>query len=331
MKFKHTKSYRVITNLKSFRRTAKKISIAFVVIILLLAVLPWQQSASGVGRVIAYSPTERQQNISAPVDGRLGKWHVQEGSHVKKGDLIVEIYDNDPSIIQNLTSEQIALKNKLIYINEAAKTSKLNVDRQLFLYEKGIAARKIYEQAKLDYAKLKGEEENIKAELARMEVKISRQYSQQVVAPMNGTILRRSSGQESVQVKAGDIIAELVPDTMSRAVEMLLDGNDIPLINVGDKARLQFEGWPGIQFSGWPSVAIGTYGGVVAVIDATDNGAGQFRVLIVPEKSSDWPEVRYLRQGVRAHGWVLLGQVTLWFELWRRFNGFPPTQSKKDT
>jgi len=28
---------------------------------------------------------------------------------------------------------------------------------------------------------------------------------------------------------------------------------------------------------------------------------------------------------VRANGWVLLNQVTLGFELWRKLNGFPPS------
>jgi hypothetical protein len=28
---------------------------------------------------------------------------------------------------------------------------------------------------------------------------------------------------------------------------------------------------------------------------------------------------------VRVNGWVLLEQVKLGFELWRRFNGFPPS------
>ena len=35
-------------------------------------------------------------------------------------------------------------------------------------------------------------------------------------------------------------------------------------------------------------------------------------------------EHRYLRQGVRANGWILLDQVSLGFEIWRQFNGFPP-------
>jgi hypothetical protein len=27
---------------------------------------------------------------------------------------------------------------------------------------------------------------------------------------------------------------------------------------------------------------------------------------------------------VRAHGWILLNRVSLAYELWRQFNGFPP-------
>ena len=42
------------------------------------------------------------------------------------------------------------------------------------------------------------------------------------------------------------------------------------------------------------------------------------------EKTLPGRAVRFLRQGVRVNGWVLLGQVTLGYELWRIFNGFPP-------
>lgn len=330
MKLKDYKSVKMIYEPPVIGKVAKWLTVFFFITIILFAILPWQQTAVGTGRVIAYSPTERQQNISAPVDGRLGKWYVQEGSLVKKGEPIIDIYDNDPSILENLRTERNAINNRLKVVEHAAQIAQINVERQLHLYNQGISARKSYEAANIEYAKLKSEVESIKAEIARIDVRLSRQHSQRVIAPIDGTILRRYAGQESVLVKAGEIIAELVPDTKSRAVEMWVDGNDVPLINPGDVVRLQFEGWPGIQFSGWPSVAIGTFGGVVSVIDAADNGQGQFRLLVVPGKNDDWPEPRYLRQGVRANGWVLLARVQLWFELWRRFNGFPPSQSSKD-
>jgi len=120
-----------------------------------------------------------------------------------------------------------------------------------------------------------------------------------------------------------------VPYTDQDAVELFMAGNDLPLVEVGAEVRLQFEGWPAVQFVGWPSIAIGSFGGVVAAIDATDDGQGQFRILVRPAPDQPaWPSGRHLRQGLRANGWVMLGQVPLWFELWRQLNGFPPATFK---
>jgi hypothetical protein len=85
-----------------------------------------------------------------------------------------------------------------------------------------------------------------------------------------------------------------------------------------------------VQFSGWPSVAVGTFAGTVVFVDPLDNGEGKFRALIMPDEtaaaSDQWPSSLYLRQGVRANAWVLLDTVRVGYELWRQFNGFPPSQ-----
>ena len=162
------------------------------------------------------------------------------------------------------------------------------------------------------------------AELARIDVRLARQSTQRITAPRDGTILRLMAGTGAEMLKAGDPLLVFVPDTDARAVELWVDGNDVPLLRDGRHVRLQFEGWPALQFSGWPSVAVGTFGGRVAVIDAVDDGRGKFRVLVVPDGHEPWPAGRFLRQGVRAHGWILLNRVSLAFELWRQFNGFPP-------
>ena len=98
----------------------------------------------------------------------------------------------------------------------------------------------------------------------------------------------------------------------------------MPLVHPGDPVRLMFN-MAAIQFVGWPSVAVGTFGGRVQLVDATDTRAGRFRILVVPDPDDDpWPSANYLRQGVQAKAWVLLRVVPLGWELWRRFNGFPP-------
>ncbi|MDI1479824.1 HlyD family efflux transporter periplasmic adaptor subunit [Polyangium sp. y55x31] len=162
------------------------------------------------------------------------------------------------------------------------------------------------------------------AELARMEVKLARQLTQSVKAPRSGTVLRVVAKQGGEMIKSGEVLAVMVPDTDEAAVELWVDGNDVNLVTPGRSVRLQFEGWPAIQFSGWPSAAVGTYGGKVAFVDATDDGAGKFRVVVVPDGDEPWPSKQYLRQGTRANAWVLLDRVSLGYELWRQFNGFPP-------
>jgi multidrug efflux pump subunit AcrA (membrane-fusion protein) len=311
----------------SLEKLSRILGGTFLGTILCLMLMPWQQTVTGSGRVIAFNPTERPQTISAPVDGRLGKWFVTEGTHVQEGDTIVELTDNDPEILSRLKSERAALQQRLTAARLTVSRAKLNVDRQHELFEKGISARRAFEQAEIEYARFLADEASSAAELTRIEVRLARQSTQKVVAPRAGTILRRLAGQESVMVKAGDALAELVPSTLSRAVEVWIRGNDAPLIREGGTARLQFEGWPAIQFSGWPSVAVGTFGGTVSFIDAADNGKGYFRVVIVPHANEPWPDPMYLRQGVRVHAWVLLRRVTLGFELWRNFNGFPPALS----
>ncbi len=181
------------------------------------------------------------------------------------------------------------------------------------------------DEARASRAGARAEIASAAASLQQMEIRIPRQNTQSIRAPRDGTILRLLAQPGSELLKAGDPLAILVPESSNRVVELWVKGNDMPLISPGNKVRLQFEGWPAIQFVGWPSVAVGTFGGEVALVDATDNGKGEFRLLVAPDPSDEpWPSDRWLRQGVRSHGWVLLNRVTLGFELWRQFNGFPP-------
>lgn len=378
---------------------------------------PWQQNVVASGQVVAFDPVERRQFIEAPIDGRIVRWAVVEGAQVKKGDLLLEISDNDPSLVERMETERsaadgvhnaavrkaksyrdqierleltrdraieaaeskidvaddrITAAERALEAAEAAEqTAKLNFDRQLRLTDRGLASRRSYELATLqlnqtvaaankaradlnaernnrislaaDREKIAADSqarvENVRAalesaisdsqkaiaELTKVDVRLARQATQAVQAPTNGVVLRVMARQGADMVKAGETLMELVPESNNNVVELLVDGNDAPLVSAGRKVRLQFEGWPALQFAGWPSIAVGTFGGEVLLVDASDNGRGQFRALVQadPEDAS-WPEQRYLRQGVRANGWILLDEVSLGFELWRQFNGFPP-------
>ncbi|TWU21975.1 HlyD family secretion protein [Bythopirellula polymerisocia] len=183
-----------------------------------------------------------------------------------------------------------------------------------------------------DVAKSNSEISKAEKELADSQIKLSRQRSQLVRAPRDGYIVRLVANQGSGLIKEGQALFEIVPQAEKLAAQIWVDGNDVPLLSEGRHVRLQFEGWPAVQFSGWPSVAVGTFGGKIALIDSTDSQNGKFRVLVLPDENEPpWPEYPYLRQGVRTNAWVLLDQVRLGYEVWRRMNGFPPSLKSMDS
>jgi multidrug efflux pump subunit AcrA (membrane-fusion protein) len=286
---------------------------------------PWTQNIKGFGKVSAYSPDERQQSLTSPVDGIIRQWFVLEGTRVKKGQNIVDVADIDPDILSRLERERVAQQMKLDAAENAVETSRKNVERQRSLVSSGLSSQRAAELAELEYAKYLSEVSSAAAELARIETRLARQASQSIVAPRDGIIQRIFAPQGGVMVKAGQVLALVVPETASRAVELTVSGNDAPLLSVGRRVRLQFEGWPAVQFAGWPSVAVGTFGGVVGVIDPGAGEDGTVRIIVFPEEGERWPDAMYLRQGVRVIGWVLLDTVKLGWEMWRQFNGFPPT------
>jgi multidrug resistance efflux pump len=148
-----------------------------------------------------------------------------------------------------------------------------------------------------------------------------------VRAPQTGYIVRALKAGIGETIKEGESIATLQPEAPLLAAEMYVRAMDVPLIQRGRTVRLQFDGWPAIQFSGWPSAAVGTFGGVVTVIDVVSSSGGKYRLLVRPAQPQAgdryWPKQLRLGSGVR--GWVILDSVPVWYEIWRQLNGFPPT------
>jgi multidrug resistance efflux pump len=401
----------------SARTLAMLLSILLVVFSVALIFTPWQQSVSGAGKVSALTPVERTQYLAAPVEGRVLKWHVTEGSKVKGGQLVVELTDNDPQILERIRAERAAVEERRLNaegrvrahedrlgrldesrinaisaaqnrvqmandrITQAVQgltaaearleAARFNLLRQRDLVKIGTTSQRNVELAQMDHATaeaevarakaalnaarnerealdddlkkvtadaaaaIEGERAtlnaaraeiaNVKAELQRIDTRLARQQTLTITAPRDGTIVRLLAQPNSELLKSGEPVAMFVPDAYEPTVELYLNGVDMPLVQAGDPVRLQFNGWPAIQFVGWPSVAVGTFGGRVSLVDATETNGGSFRILVVPDPNDDpWPSANYLRQGVQAKGWVLLKTVPLGWELWRRFNGFPP-------
>lgn len=144
-----------------------------------------------------------------------------------------------------------------------------------------------------------------------------------IQAPQNGQVIKAKKAGIGEILKEGEMIVEIVPFEIEYAVEMFVDPMDLPLINIGQKVRFVFDGFPAIVFSGWPKNSYGTFGGEVSSVETSVSSNGKFRVLVAEDQQDKkWPI--QLKMGGGASGISLLKDVPVYYELWRNINGFPP-------
>lgn len=289
-----------------------------------LLLVPWVQTSTGTGTVIALDPRDRVQNVTALVPGRVEQWFVTDGSRVRKGDPIARISDNDPGLISRLRAERAQADAEIAATRRAMGVAQRDVGRMGQLYSEGLSPRRDLELAQIKVEDYGAKVAKSLADRNRLDIDISRQSVQIVRAPRNGRILRILGGDTATMVKEGEILATFAPEEAVRVVELYVDGRDVPLIYPGRPVRLEFEGWPAIQFSGWPSVAMGMFDGQVRAIDVSASSNGLFRILVEQRRGGrPWPKEPFVRLGAKVRGWVMMDTVKSGYELWRLLNDFP--------
>jgi len=240
---------------------------------------------------------QRQQTL---LDQELTRLTDLENARVRFQNTIAKLQEKR----QTLQAAQIELNSVAVEYGE--KIAKARSDQAATMAEVG--------EGSADVAKLRQNVQNLEI----------RNGFYVIRAPQDGTIVRATRAGIGEQLKEGESVVTIMPADAQQAVALLVKPMDIPLLSVGRKVRLQFDGWPALQFAGWPSVSVGTFGGTVAVIDRVPGNSGDFRVLVTPDvKEEKWP--RQLRLGSGVLGWAMLDEVRVGFEIWRRLNGFPPS------
>lgn len=163
-----------------------------------------------------------------------------------------------------------------------------------------------------EIAKLKNQFQNYK----------QRQAFYTIIAPQSGQVIRTVKAGLGETVKDGETLMQIVPDDFDAAVELSIYPVDMPLIAIGQKVQLQFDGFPAIVFSGWPQASYGVFRGEVAAIDQSIDASGKFKIWVLPAGGKAWP--KQLKFGAGTKSVTLLKDVPLIYELWRQLNGFPP-------
>jgi multidrug resistance efflux pump len=223
--------------------------------------------------------------------------------------------------LQETQAKLISQENKLL----ASKNQVINADVEINSVRASYTDK--ISKAQSDMFTAQSNQFDSKAQVTKLENEKTnyemRNDMYHIRAPQNGFINRAIQGGIGETFKEGDRLVGIMPSDYEMAVETFVAPIDLPLLHLGEKVRIEFDGWPAIVFSGWPNVSYGTYGGTVVAIETFISSNGRYRVLLAPDEDDyDWP--KDIRVGSGANTIALLEDVPIWFELWRQLNGFPP-------
>ncbi|MUH35883.1 HlyD family efflux transporter periplasmic adaptor subunit [Zobellia amurskyensis] len=223
--------------------------------------------------------------------------------------------------LQETQAKLISQENKLLAAKNEVLNAEMEINRVRVAYTDKISkAQSDMYTAQSNQFDSEAQVSKLENQFANYEIRTGMYY---IKAPQSGYINKAIQGGIGENFKEGDRLVGIMPSDFDMAVETFVAPMDLPLVHVGEKVRIQFDGWPAIVFSGWPNASYGTFGGKIVAVETFIDPSGKYRVLIAPDpEEQEWP--KEIRVGSGASTIALLEDVPIWYELWRQINGFPP-------
>ena len=167
---------------KVTRKVLLKIIKWSVLILFIIALLPWTQNVRSYGKITTLTPDQRPQEIQSVISGRIEDWKVKEGDLVNKGDtiaIISEIKDAyfDDQLLSR-TKNQLELKKKSVDSYDQ-KIGAQDAQLVALIERRNLESSKV--SIKMEQVKLKIQNDSIAYQAAIMDNSIA-QFS----TPKNG-------------------------------------------------------------------------------------------------------------------------------------------------
>jgi multidrug resistance efflux pump len=265
--------------------------------------------------------------VAAKIDYDIAREQLERQERLyKQGLKSLTEYEIRKLKFQEVAAKAVSVENRFYATKNELQNAKIELSSLEAEYlDKVSKAQSDLNSTLAYYHDTQGEISRMTNEYANMKIRSSF-YS--ITAPQDGYVVQALKSGIGETIKEGEAITSIMAINPKLAVELFVRPMDIPLLNIGQKVRLQFDGWPAIVFSGWPGSSFGTFGGIVAVIDNVGNN-GKYRVLVIQDPQDEkWPDP--IRVGSGAYGWAMLNDVPIWYEIWRQLNGFPPDYFHQD-
>jgi len=191
--------------------------------------------------------------ISPQVPGRIVKLLTQEGSHVKKGDLLAQLDSAD--YVVRMRQAEVNLEQAKINIRLAkvrTAQAKTNYERAQTQYRENIIPKAQFQNEETAYqvaqVELSLAKEKIKVLESSMEaIRVSLSHTN-IYAPMDGVVAKR-------WVLKGDVVSPgqaifTVFDDQKNWITVMLPENEIRHIHLGDTAQITVDAYPKATFKG---------------------------------------------------------------------------------
>ncbi len=231
-------------------------------------------------------------------------------------------YEQKRLKVQETNAKQVATTNKLATSSNELLNATIQLNQVRFEYNQKLA------KASSDRFSTLSDQFDTEANVSKLKIASANYEKRQgfyyITAPQDAYITKAIVNGIGETVKEGEAVVSIMPADYDLAIEMFVKPMDLPLIQMGETVRIQFDGWPAIVFAGWPGASFGTFTGkVVAIDNMISNSSSDYRILVAPDQDDGpWPTA--LRPGSGAWAIALLNDVPIWYEVWRQLNGFPP-------
>lgn len=290
--------------------------------------LKLQQAKNKLQQSILYVQSDSIKYQAAKTDQNIAQIRLaREESLFKEGLKSLRELESKRLIFQQAQAKYIGAENTYRNAKNEVEFVRLEVARlNASFADKAAKIRSDLATATSSQFEAQGSVAKLQNILSNYRARVALQY---VTAAQSGYVNKALKAGIGETFKAGEKLLSIMPNNYQMAVETYIRPIDIPLIKVGEKARVEFDGWPAIVFSGWPSVSYGTYGAKVVAIENYISENDLYRVLLIPDPD-DHPWPKEVRIGSGARTIALLNEVPVWYELWRQLNGFPPDYYKID-
>ena len=197
------------------------------------------QKVTGSGQI----RPEVQVKVSARVAGKIIKLHAQEGDQVKKGQLLVEL-DQEQYLAAMDRSE-----STLLSMRATEKKLKSELIRAKDLYQKGLMSEAEFEAAEASY---EAAESNTR--MAEASVKESRDALEKtrLHADMDGivTMLNKEEGEIALGAQFQEDVIMIVADLKRMEAAIEVDENDVINVSLGDTSDIEIDAFIDTTFIG---------------------------------------------------------------------------------